>query len=106
MRKVAILHQPIEGLVRLMLYGDEHGAYLFGYNSLADSSSVWDDWYETVTTAEEVAFEEYKVTSADWQIIAEPLPDCQHDWIAPVRVQGRSEGNPQWGCLETLIDGQ
>lgn len=93
-------------MVRLMLYEDVQGAYLFGYKTLADAGCQWDTWFETVAAAEEAAFEEYGVSPADWHPIPEPLPHCQHDWIAPVRVQGRSEDKPQWGSFEKLVDEQ
>jgi hypothetical protein len=34
------------------------------------------------------------------------LEYCQQDWIEPVRVIGRNEGQPQWGRLEKLVDGR
>ncbi|RPD49337.1 hypothetical protein DNI29_00605 [Hymenobacter sediminis] len=106
MRKVALLQQPVAEVVRLMIYEEEQGVYLFGYNTVADAGCAWDHWFQTVADAEEAALEEYGVPVTDWQPIVDPLPGCQHDWIAPVRVQGRSEGNPQWSCLEKLVDGQ
>ncbi|RSK46616.1 hypothetical protein [Hymenobacter perfusus] len=106
MRKSAILPVPHPDLKRLMLYEDEHGVYLFGYNTLTDAGGLWDSWFETMADAEEAALENYGVASADWQCIADPLPDCQHDWIAPVRVIGRADGQPWWGHLEKLTDGQ
>ncbi|MCR5887512.1 hypothetical protein LRS06_06890 [Hymenobacter sp. J193] len=92
-------------VVRLMIHDDaESGVYLFAYNTLKDASSVSDEWFETVAMAEEAAEEKYKVASNSWN----PLPDlhehCQSDWIEPVRVKGRVEGQPQWGHFEKLVN--
>ena len=35
--------------------------------------------------------------------IDDPLPDCQHDCILPIRVKGRDTGNPQWGKYEIWV---
>jgi len=56
--------------------------------------------------AEEVAKIEYGIQHSDWIQINDPLPNCQHDFIRPVRVPGREKGNPQWGSLEELRDGK
>ncbi|TGD77944.1 hypothetical protein [Hymenobacter wooponensis] len=106
MRKTASLQQPIADTVRLMLHEDEHGAYLFGYKTLVDAGCQWDTWFETIADAEEAAFEQYGVSAASWVPVADPLPECQHDWIAPVRVKGRSEGTPSGSYFEKLVDGQ
>ena len=89
-----------------MLYQDEQGVYLFGYDTLEDAGCVWDMWFETAAAAESEAQTSYQVAPDTWQTIADPLPDCQHDWISPVRVVGRSIGHPQRGQLETLRNGQ
>ena len=106
MRKIAQIRLDDSALKRLMLHAAEDGVYLFGYNILADGNSLWDQWYETVADAEATALEEYGVTSADWQTIPDLLEGCQQDWIAPVRVKGRSEDSPQWSMLERLVAGQ
>lgn len=106
MRKIALLAVPQPALKRLMLYEDEHGAYLFGYNTLEDAGCLWDEWFETAAAAEAEAQARYHLAPAAWQTITDPLPECQHDWISPVRVVGRSAGHPQWGKLEILTDGQ
>ncbi|MCB2406435.1 hypothetical protein [Hymenobacter lucidus] len=83
-----------------------NGVYLFGFDKLEDSEGLGDDWFETVADADAAAAQKYNVTATDWQLISDPLEHCQQDWIAPVRVKGRPEGNAQWGQLEKRVNGQ
>lgn len=106
MRKVANLTKPKEGIVRLMIYNDELGTYLFGFKRTTDSSSDWDEWYETEKDALEACESEYDIKLTDWKEIPNPEPNCQHDWIEPVRIKGREIGNPEFGKLEKLINGK
>jgi hypothetical protein len=106
MRKIALLPTPQPNLKRLLLHEDAHDVHLFGYDTPEDAGCLWDEWVETVADAEKEAQERYQVAPAAWQTIADPLPDCQYDWISPVRVVGRSTGRPEWGKLEILTDGQ
>jgi biofilm protein TabA len=64
-----------------------------------------DYWYETPAEADEVAKLKYDISQTDWILIADPLPDCQQDFIRPVRVVGRNIGKPEFGKLEELKDG-
>jgi biofilm protein TabA len=105
MRLIATVNTITSHVKRVMIYADNNGVSLFGYKSTEDSGADWDQWYSTIADAKAVCAEEYRVTESEWTQIAEPLPDCQHDWIAPVRVKGRAEGAPQWGCLEELVNG-
>jgi hypothetical protein len=91
---------------QVILYADEHGVYVFPCISLEDGFAISDTWYEDLATAEAVCYEQYSVMFEDWQLIPEPLQDCQQDWINPVRIVGREIGNPQWGRLEKLVDGR
>ena len=106
MCKSAFLSAPRPDLKRLLLYEAEQGTYLFGYNTLADEGCLWDLWFATAADAEAAAQQRYHVGPADWQRLPDPLPGCQHDWIAPVRVIGHAQGQPQRGQLEKLVDGQ
>ncbi len=106
MRKTAQLRSPKTEVVRLMLHATENGVYLFGYDRLDDTECLWDLWYETVADAEATTLAEYDVAATDWVVISNPLEHCQQDWIAPVRIEGRAEGSPQWGSYEKLVDGQ
>ncbi|WP_157540985.1 hypothetical protein [Hymenobacter aerophilus] len=84
MRKIALLPQPTDALKRLMLYKASDGVYLFGYDTLTDSNSQWDLWFETVDEAELAALQNHHVAITYWEIIPDPLEGHQHDWIAPV----------------------
>ncbi|UOQ98199.1 hypothetical protein MUN81_01595 [Hymenobacter sp. 5317J-9] len=98
--------EPINSnIVRLMIHDAGNGVYLFGYDKLADSGGLFDDWYETVEDAQDAASREYQVAADAWAVIADPLEDCQQDWIQPVRVKGRDIGQPQYGQLERLVNG-
>jgi hypothetical protein len=103
----AFIRQSASDTKRVMIYETGNGAYLFGYNTLEDAGASWDKWYADAQDAKDAALEEYGVNpAADWSIIADPLDNCQHDWIAPVRVKGRFENKPEWGCFEKLVDNQ
>lgn len=105
MRLISDIDSPRGDVVRLMIYQSDEGIYLFGYTSLEDSSAAWDYHFEELEDALESA-EDYGVTKSQWTEIPEPLPNCQHDWIAPVRVKGSNLGTPQWGKLEKLENGE
>jgi len=105
MRLTANIKQPDSDVKRLMIYDSEDGVYLFGYDKEIDSSAIWDNWFEKVDYAIE-ASQEYGVDQNDWQEIPDPLENCQHDWIEPVRVKGRNIGKPEWGKFEKLVNGE
>lgn len=92
--------------IRLMICnkGDE-GVYLFGYTSQEDSPSSWDRYFENVPDAKELG-RSYGVDENDWKTIAQTQPNCQDDWINPVRIKGRNNGTPQWGKFEKLVSGE
>ena len=106
MRKIINLTEINSEIVRLMIYNDENGTYLFGYDKLEDSDAVFDQWYESENEALEVCLVEYKIDKTLWIEIPNPMENCQHDWINPVRIKGRENGNPQFGKLEKWIDGK
>ncbi|MBD2181643.1 hypothetical protein H6S82_21405 [Planktothrix sp. FACHB-1355] len=107
MRKVAESknHPEIE---QVILYEPEldEGVYAFPRTSLNDGFAIGDIFYQNWQDAEESCEQEYGISKDDWKVIPDPLPNCQQDWIAPVRVIGRNTGTPQWGKLEKLIDGK
>lgn len=103
MRLKANIKQTDSDLKRLMIYDSEDGVYLFGYDKDSDSSAIWDNLFENVEYAIE-ASQEYGVNQNNWQEISDPLKNCQHDWIEPVRVKGREIGNPEWGKFEKLVN--
>ncbi len=105
MRKIALVKNKEVDIKRVMLYQDEDGIYLFGYDKLEDCGGLWDQWYETIEEVYKVCEEEYGIQFQDWVLIDDPLKDCQHDWIEPVRIKGRDKGIPEWGKLEKLVNG-
>lgn len=106
MRKIVNLTKPKDGIVRLMIFNDDYGTYLFGYKKTEDCGAEWDEWYETENDAMESCETEYGINKADWTEIPNPKPNCQHDWINPVRVKGRDNEKPEFGKLEKLINGK
>lgn len=75
MRKVAFTVELI-GVLKLMIYNCDNGTYLFGYDTLADTSCAWDEWYESIEEAEERAYSMFNVTTEDWIVVEEPCSTC------------------------------
>jgi len=88
-----------------MIYNDTHGTYLFGFKKTTDCGAEWDQCYESEMDAMDAGLEGYGVESSEWTEIPNPEPNCQHDWINPVRLKGRSDGKPEYGKLEKYVDG-
>ncbi len=109
MRKYAYLKTPLESsqgrcIYKIMLYESEEGVYLFEYDS-PDAVQCSDDrFYESLDDL----YEDWNdlLDGRGWIDIGDPLPDCQHDALIPLRVKGRNTGKPEWGSLETLKDGK
>jgi len=87
MRKYAILKEPIPCNKKDFIYK------IMLYQTKKDVESVYEDWND-------------EIDERGWIDIDDPLPDCQHDAFLPIRVKGREIGEPQWGQLEILKDGQ
>ena len=105
MRKYAILTMPIEDVKKVMIYDCFDGVYLFLFRDTHnDGAGFADEWYASLEEAENYAVK-YGISENDWIYIDDPMPDCQHDIITPVRIKGRNIGKPQWGSFEKLIDG-
>ena len=83
MRKIANLKEKKDGIVRVMIYNDEYGTYLFGFKKMEDCGAEWDEWYETEKDALESCETEYGIKKNDWTEIPNPEPNCQHDRIKP-----------------------
>ena len=58
-----------------------------------DFEGVFKDWND-------------EIDERGWIDIEDPLPDCQHDALIPIRIKGRNIGKPEWGKLETLKNGE
>jgi biofilm protein TabA len=106
MRKIAILTKPINDVVRLMIHPDGNGVFLFGYTNTEDCECAWDEFYFSEADAIDTRKTEYGVELSDWEEIPEPLPFCQQDWIAPVRIVGKETGAPEYGKFEKFVDGK
>lgn len=103
MRKVAFTTGN-DSVKKVMLYECSNGVYVFGYDCLQDTSSISDYLQDTVEDAENFCKDEYNINSNNWILIADPLDNCQHDFILPTRVKGKENGNPEWGHFQTLVD--
>jgi biofilm protein TabA len=78
----------------------KRGAFLYLFETADEYGMCSADYhFSDLEDAEEDA-RDYGVETEDWIMIDDPLPDCQHDCIHPVRVKGRNTGNPIWGELE------
>jgi len=102
MRLIATLTKPTNGVVRLMLYAADGGAYLFQYASLNDGPCEFDGFYEDMVTAQKVAHERFGIDQSAWAPIEDPQPSCQHDWIAPTRKKRDEVGNILTGQFENV----
>ena len=89
-----------------MLFTAEEGCYVFLYETLEDGPCAYDYLQEDIATAKLQCMEVYGISEDDWSRIADLMLGCQQDWIDPVRVVGRSEGNPRWGEFERLVNGE
>ncbi len=81
MRKVAYTDSHPD-VLKLMIYDSDDEVYLFGYDDLADTSCIWDEWFTSVDEAEERAADKYNVDLSDWIEIANPCATCKHDLIS------------------------
>ena len=106
MRFIANVSANKEGVLRLMIHETEYGVYLFGFNRIPDGGTMWDQWYESLNDAKEIAQEKYQLMPEAWVQLDEPYEHCQQDWIQPVRLKGRNLGQPEWGKLEHLVSGR
>ena len=107
MRKYAILREPLpmndygDFLVKIMIHTIKNqGVYVYLYTAVDEyGQGCADYWFEDLEDAEEYALS-CGVKPGDWVLIDDPLPDCQHDTIHPIRVKGRNIGKPIWGEFE------
>ena len=108
MRKWAYLAEPHEynsqRIYKVMVYETEReGTYVFLYDSPDTQICVTDEWYASLAEATRI-WDNY-VKDGCWVMIDDPMPNCQHDCILPIRVKGRDTGKPEWGVYEQLVDG-
>lgn len=106
MRNIAPVKTSNSNTVRLMICDKGiDGVFVFGYHTEEDSCCSWDCHFNELEDAYKMGVE-YGIQKSDWVEISDPFEHCQDDWIKPVRLLGRIDGNPQWGKFEQLIDGQ
>ena len=105
MRKVARAKAG-SGARWVILHETPEGVYLFPCARDEDGSANGDSWFASLEEAEQVGEESYGIRRNDWIQVSDPPPDCQQDWISPVRVSGIGTVNAQWAALERLIDGR
>ncbi|MCI5072269.1 hypothetical protein MRY82_04920 [bacterium] len=99
MRKYAFIKEN-EKTKKIMIYECKEGVYLFLYDSLKDVAAFADYWFESLEEVYEYIKEDFIISDSKWYNIDDPKPYCQHDFIRPVRIKGRADGNPQWGKYE------
>ena len=110
MRKYAFLKNPMkcnksDYIYKIMLYQTQNeGVFLFQYCSLDAIQCSFDQYYNDL----EDIYDDWndEIDERGWIEINDPLPFCQHDAFIPIRVKGRDIGKPEWGKLETLVDGE
>ena len=97
MRKVATATTSDAAFRRAMVYApaDGGGVYVFLFRSLDDGPCDADSWYEDVAGAERYAAEALG-GGVVWEPVPNPLPGCQADWLAPVRVARDAAGHSQF----------
>jgi hypothetical protein len=103
MRKLAFI-DIVDKIQKLMIYQSEEGVFLFGYDCLQDTSSIWDNWFMTMEEANEYCQNVYKIDNEKWISISDPLENCQDDFIMPTKVKGREMNMPEYGKFQTLIN--
>ena len=107
MRKIAFIsEQNKENIKKVMIYENNSGVYLFGYDTILDCNALFDEWYEYLNDAEESCEREYNIKSEDWISISDPQDFCNIDYIMPVRIKGRDIGKPEFDCWEILLNGK
>lgn len=103
MRKMATATRTDAAFRRAMVYDPADGAggvFVFLFKSLEDGPCDADFMYEDVASAERHAAEALGGGAIVWQQVPDPLPGCQDDWLAPVRVARDAAGRPIFGRFE------
>lgn len=105
MRKVARV-RAVDGAVRwIIVHEAKDGVFVFPCAKDDDGSATGDAWFSSLSDADAHCASAYRVEAADWQLIRDPLPGCQQDWVAPVRVRERAGLGSQRRRFECLVDG-
>jgi hypothetical protein len=86
MRLIAEVQNGHSVVKRLMIYEDKDGCYVFHYATAEDGPCFADAWFESLHEAKSACAEQYGVSEAAWSLVADPMPYCQHDIIAPCLI--------------------
>jgi hypothetical protein len=116
MRMVAVVPDAIAlrtGIQRLMLTTKpQSGPYppnvvaLFGYMAKdADGPSVMGSLYDDAETALNYVQDLWGVERSHWRTVADQVPGCEDDWLAPVRIFQDEDGVQISGRWQQLVDG-
>jgi hypothetical protein len=92
MRWIADLEAPLEGIVRLMLYETENGAFLFLFDRKEDAPCAFDEWFGDRKAAREAARSRFGVARERWVWIPDPRVGDRDDLIAPRRAAAEGCG--------------
>lgn len=87
-----------------MIHEFKEGVFVYLYSSIDAVFSSNDHYYNDVADALEDW--DFEIDERGWIQIDDPLPDCQHDSVLPIRVKGRNTGHPQWEQFEILVEGK
>jgi hypothetical protein len=101
-RRVATVPDGLGGVRRCVLHADDSGVFVYLRRGSSDGPAEVENWFPDLASAEVHCRENLGVNPGDWAEVGDPLPHCQSDWLAPVRVKGRPEGRPAWGTFERL----
>lgn len=89
---------------KVMIHQAKDGVFVYLYTSIDAVFCSSDHYYQDVADAREAW--DLELDARGWIQIEDPLPECQHDSVLPIRVKGRNTGHPQWDQLEILVDGE
>jgi hypothetical protein len=104
-RKVATTTMPDAAFRRAMVYDPADGrggVYVFLFRSLDDGPCDADYMYEDVAGAELHAAAALGGGAVAWELVPDPPPGCQDDWVAPVQVARDAAGRPIFGRFDRL----
>ena len=108
MRKIAFITLADSTIKKVMIVACSNTVYLFLYDAVDDRPCISDLHFPTLDAAEIHCYATYQVTKNEWISISDPLPDCQHDFIKPIRIKDRRADDPKWGpfryCTGKWID--
>lgn len=96
MRKYIIVSPPIHSIRKIMIYSyqekEQDYVYVYTYDSEKDVPCVADYCFMTLDEAYSQIDLKFNVgVGSSWISIDDPMENCQHDMIAPVKIHGGNE---------------